>query len=426
MTDNTQPDSGRIITSSDILLHDAETALLYEELRAAIDDGHESMTHADALAEIAAVRAENVELRAQLEAIGAGGVSGPLMGIAAPPTAQAEGWRPPELEWDEVFDCAVAAWCGSSTSQEMLRMCFQSRTRRNEVSVGWTANELMAFATGIARLVASPPPPAEQQAAPKAAPGVGNSGFDHQTAADFLSGKPVSDEAVRKFVAASRWAHDERAALSATLLAMHGVLTSREAEIALLKKALLEAEAAPKAAPGDPVNGWPVEATIYKRRDEWVLELSGAINDCAFTCRHTQPGYLQPEDVAGLPSLYSEGTAPQQEAQEPAAYVHVPHYTVEGKVRPVVSFEKYQQDYADGIYSTRIPLYTAPQPAPAPLSEMPYEKRKAIQEGEQIGASDAWFKARHEMLDTLDRRNVFRAGFDRGWNAALAAQGDTP
>ena len=84
---------------------------------------------------------------------------------------------------------------------------------------------------------------------PKAAPGVGNSGFDHQTAADFLSGKTVSDEAVRKFVAASRWAHDERASLSATLLAMHGVLTSREAEIALLKKALLEAEAAPQPAP---------------------------------------------------------------------------------------------------------------------------------------------------------------------------------
>ena len=72
------------------------------------------------------------------------------------------------------------------------------------------------------------------------------------------------------------------------------------------------------------------------------------------------------------------------------------------------------------------PTYEAEQqaqPAPAPLSEMPYEKRKAIQEGEQIGASDAWFKARHEMLDTVDRRNVFRAGFDRGWSAALAARG---
>ena len=78
------------------------------------------------------------------------------------------------------------------------------------------------------------------QAATKAAQGVGNSGFDYKTAADFLNGKTVSDEAVRTFVAASRWAHDERAALSATLLAMHGVLTSREAEIALLKKALLD------------------------------------------------------------------------------------------------------------------------------------------------------------------------------------------
>ena len=97
------------------------------------------------------------------------------------------------------------------------------------------------------------------QAAPKAAPGVGNSGFDHKTAADFLNGKTVSDEAVRKFVAASRWAHDERAALSATLLAMHGVLTSREAEIALLKKALLEAEAAPQQEAQEPAARYTIE-----------------------------------------------------------------------------------------------------------------------------------------------------------------------
>ena len=80
MKDKTHQDSGIIATTGDILLHDAKTALMYEELRAAIDDGHESMTHSDALAEIAAIRAENTELRAQLEAIGAGGVSGPLMG----------------------------------------------------------------------------------------------------------------------------------------------------------------------------------------------------------------------------------------------------------------------------------------------------------------------------------------------------------
>ena len=36
------------------------------------------------------------ELESELEAIGAGGVSGPLVGRTAPPTAQAEGWRPIE------------------------------------------------------------------------------------------------------------------------------------------------------------------------------------------------------------------------------------------------------------------------------------------------------------------------------------------
>lgn len=97
------------------------------------------------------------------------------------------------------------------------------------------------------------------------------------------------------------------------------------------------------------------------------------------------------------------------------------------RVEPVAWLHPWRADRVTTDYDAYgrrgIPLYTAPQPAPAPLSEMPYEKRKAIQEGEQISASDAWFKARHEMLDTLDRRNVFRAGFDRGWNAALAAQG---
>ena len=54
---------------------------------------------------------------------------------------------------------------------------------------------------------------AESQPAPVTQQAVGNSGFDHKTAADFLSGKTVSDEALRKFVATSRGAHDDRAAL---------------------------------------------------------------------------------------------------------------------------------------------------------------------------------------------------------------------
>ncbi len=86
MIDNPRPDSGRILASSDILQCYAKTALMYEELRAAIDDGHESMTHVDALAEIAAIQAENVELRTgydaarlEIESLRARGVA-PAMG----------------------------------------------------------------------------------------------------------------------------------------------------------------------------------------------------------------------------------------------------------------------------------------------------------------------------------------------------------
>lgn len=46
---------------------------------------------------------------------------------------------------------------------------------------------------------------------------------------------------------------------------------------------------------------------------------------------------------------------------EPVAYVHVPAAVWGGEVRPVVSFEKYDGDHADGIYVTRTPLYTEQQ-----------------------------------------------------------------
>ena len=105
------------------------------------------------------------------------------------------------------------------------------------------ANDMMATGRGeiyeVVPLWTTPQPaPATQQA-------VGNSGFDYKTAADFLGGKTVSDEAVRKFVSASRWAHDDCVGLRATLLSVRGELASREAEIALLKKTLMDAEAAP-------------------------------------------------------------------------------------------------------------------------------------------------------------------------------------
>lgn len=55
-----------------------------------------------------------------------------------------------------------------------------------------------------------------------------------------------------------------------------------------------------------------LQARIYKREntDEWVLELSGTINDTNFTCRHTEPMGTPVEDVAGLPSLYERLSLP--------------------------------------------------------------------------------------------------------------------
>jgi hypothetical protein len=53
---------------------------------------------------------------------------------------------------------------------------------------------------------------------------------------------------------------------------------------------------------------YPLAARIWKRRNEWVLSLSGTINDTFFESRHTEPLTTAPEDVAGLPSLYAAPT----------------------------------------------------------------------------------------------------------------------
>ena len=160
----------------------------------------------------------------------------------------------------QIGKCADCDYQRAPTSGATLRSMIEGMSVSVDVSTGdhdaghryfGTVTEVMECQGnkhGVTLLVQDAEPnftatPTAPQPSPTAQ---ADSGFDYKTAADFLSGKTVSDEAVRKFVAVSRWAHEERAALSATLLAMHGVLTSREAEIALLKQALLEAEAAPQ------------------------------------------------------------------------------------------------------------------------------------------------------------------------------------
>ena len=458
MTDRTQPDSGSIITSSDILLHDAETALLYEELRAAIDDGHESMTHADALAEVAAMRAENIKLRAQLEAVGAGGVQAlsaapgvtseqrRLIGVIADkiedgtlfqsgiypkkdlarfvrnmldttPTAPAATPTPPAEQQAQPDECfpgepkvavpqgLISAACfairnkrdGGKVLEQLRRysvgdrsqplapqqaapkaapgeppgiqalMCVISSlhslrdTAHFSDEEGELTNALCTLRDWAYAQTASQPEhdlkdvPCEccgymtyhrehmgciRAAAPKAEPEVGNSGFDHKTAADFLNGKTVSDEAVLKFVQASRWAHDERAALSATLLAMHGVLTSREAEIALLKKALLEAEAAPQQEAQE-----PCPTCVALARTVMLDQVSFDRKPDCYGIRQitNDEGIEEWEDIRTSPDVARE------EANDMMA-------TGRGELYEVV------------------PLWTTPQPAPAPLSESEYKR----------------------------------------------------
>lgn len=66
----------------------------------------------------------------------------------------------------------------------------------------------------------------------------------------------------------------------------------------------------PYAAVTDPAKlvEYPVHGRVYFRgsTDEWVLEISGVINDMVFDARHTAPKALSPEDVPGLPHLYTD------------------------------------------------------------------------------------------------------------------------
>jgi hypothetical protein len=67
---------------------------------------------------------------------------------------------------------------------------------------------------------------------------------------------------------------------------------------------------------------YELDAYIWRREStqEWVLEISGTINDTNFTCRHPQPLSVPPEDVAGLPYTYGDQPRVTDEMVERAAY----------------------------------------------------------------------------------------------------------
>jgi len=60
---------------------------------------------------------------------------------------------------------------------------------------------------------------------------------------------------------------------------------------------------------------------------------------------------------------------------------------------------------------------TNQQGAPEALTD--FEHRHAIRQGYEIAASDRYFEAR-QQIDSNDRRKVFQAGFERGWDRLAA------
>ncbi len=64
-------------------------------------------------------------------------------------------------------------------------------------------------------------------------------------------------------------------------------------------------------------DNFPLSARVWKREStqEWVLEISGTINDTYLACRHTDPLSTPPQDVPGLPSSYLDRSEITDNAQ---------------------------------------------------------------------------------------------------------------
>ena len=110
MTDDTQPEALRALAEAAkwtgkwydagcntvYCTYDKEDSILHDEIAHPVPFGVSGYIAAAHPQAVIALLDRIAELESELEAVGAGGVSGPLVGRAAPPTAQAEGWRPIE------------------------------------------------------------------------------------------------------------------------------------------------------------------------------------------------------------------------------------------------------------------------------------------------------------------------------------------
>ena len=169
------------------------------------------------------------------------------------------------------------------------------------------------------------------------------------------------------------------------LLSARGVLASREAEIALLKKALLEAEAAPQQEAQEPC---PTCAALAR---------TVMLDQVSFDRKPDCYGIRQITDDEGVEEWEDIRTSPdvaREEANDMMA-------TGRGEIYEVV------------------PLWTTPQPAPAPLSD----------DVVKDAARYRWLIDQHWIQTEVDWRLISThqdstiRQLDAAIDAALAAQG---
>jgi len=110
--------------------------------------------------------------------------------------------------------------------------------------------------------------------------GVGKSGFDYRTAADLIAGHAVSAAALSKFVQEARWAHGYKESYAAQNLELLHTIATRDAEIELLKKALMDAEA---ASPTPPAEQPAQPGAVYAELPEPALQST----QCDSTMRYS-------------------------------------------------------------------------------------------------------------------------------------------
>lgn len=76
--------------------------------------------------------------------------------------------------------------------------------------------------------------------------------------------------------------------------------------------------------------------------------------------------------------------------------------------------QRSEQEVTNTVYR----LHATPQPTQAQAGAVPltFEQARAIREGELNASSEGYFGARSK-LDTNRNHNLFKAGFERGWDA---------